>query len=45
MLDRAFGPGQGIVSVDVLLNFDHVKVTPEEVLPAGARHKEVRLPG
>ena len=34
MLDRAFGPGQGIVSVDVLLNFDHVKVTSEEVLPA-----------
>ena len=34
VLDRAFGPGQGVVSVDVLLNFDHVKVTSEEVLPA-----------
>lgn len=35
MLDRTFGPGQGVVSVDVLLNFDQVKVTTEEVLPAG----------
>ncbi|HWH82085.1 MAG TPA: flagellar basal-body MS-ring/collar protein FliF [Burkholderiaceae bacterium] len=34
VLDRAFGPGQGVVSVDVALNFDHVKVTSEEVLPA-----------
>jgi flagellar M-ring protein FliF len=32
MLDRAFGPGQGIVSVDVALNFDQIKVTTEEVL-------------
>lgn len=32
VLDRSFGPGQGIVSVDVQLNFDHVKVTTEEVL-------------
>lgn len=36
VLDRAFGPGQGVVSVDVLLNFDQVKVTSEEVLPAKA---------
>ncbi len=35
MLDRTFGPGQGVVSVDVVLNFDQVKVTREEVLPAG----------
>ena len=34
VLDRAFGPGQGVVSVDVVLNFDHVKVTSEEVLPS-----------
>lgn len=33
VLDRTFGPGQGIVSVDVQLNFDRVKVTTEEVLP------------
>jgi flagellar M-ring protein FliF len=32
MLDRAFGPGQGVVSVDVALNFDQIKVTTEEVL-------------
>jgi flagellar M-ring protein FliF len=34
VLDRAFGPGQGVVSVDVVLNFDHVKVTSEEILPS-----------
>jgi len=34
MLDRTFGPGQGVVSVDVVLNFDQVKVTREEVLSA-----------
>jgi len=34
MLDRTFGPGQGVVSVDVVLNFDQVKVTTEEVLAA-----------
>lgn len=40
-LEKAFGPGQGIVSVDVLLNFDQVKITAEEVLPAkgpGSEH-------
>ena len=34
MLDRTFGPGQGVVSVDVVLNFDQMKVTTEEVLAA-----------
>ena len=34
VLDRAFGPGQGVVSVDALVNFDQVKVTTEEVLGA-----------
>lgn len=42
VLEKAFGPGQGIVSVDVLLNFDQVKVTAEEVLPAGGRNGEQR---
>lgn len=37
VLDRAFGAGQGVVSVDVLLNFDQVKVTSEEVLPSKAK--------
>ena len=34
VLDRAFGPGQGVVSVDAVVNFDQVKVTTEEVLGA-----------
>lgn len=32
MLDRTFGPGQGIASVDVVLNHKHVKTTTENVL-------------
>jgi flagellar M-ring protein FliF len=42
VLDQAFGPGRAIVSVDVALNSDHVKVTREDVLPARAvsRRKE-----
>jgi flagellar M-ring protein FliF len=40
VLEKAFGPGQGIASVDVLLNFDQVKVTAEEVLPAKGRNSE-----
>ncbi|NHZ89944.1 flagellar M-ring protein FliF [Massilia sp. CCM 8733] len=32
MLDRTFGPGQGIASVDVTLNHKHVKTTTENVL-------------
>jgi flagellar M-ring protein FliF len=34
VLDRAFGPGEAIASVDVALNLDQSKVTTEEVLPA-----------
>ena len=34
VLDRAFGPGQAIVSVDVALNFDEVKRTVQDVVPA-----------
>jgi flagellar M-ring protein FliF len=33
VLDRAFGPGQAIVSVDVTLGEDHVKTTREDVIP------------
>lgn len=33
VLDRAFGPGQAIVSVDVTLNLDQVKTTQEDVVP------------
>lgn len=34
VLDKAFGPGQAIVSVDVTMNRDQVKSTEEDVLPA-----------
>jgi flagellar M-ring protein FliF len=42
VLDQAFGPGRAIVSVDVVLDHDQVKVTREDVLPANAvlRRKE-----
>ena len=33
MLDRAFGAGQAIVSVDVTLNLDNMKSTVEDILP------------
>lgn len=33
VLDRTFGPGKAIVSVDVNLNFDQVKRTQQDVLP------------
>jgi flagellar M-ring protein FliF len=38
VLERAFGPGQGIASVDVSLNMDRVRLTQESVLgaPGGA---------
>ena len=34
VLDRTFGAGEAIASVDVLLNLNQSKVTTEEVLPA-----------
>ena len=38
VLDRLFGPGQALASVDVVLNLDQVRLTTEEVIPAqGAR--------
>lgn len=33
VLDRTVGPGKAIVSVDVILNYDQVKVTKEDILP------------
>jgi flagellar M-ring protein FliF len=48
VLDQALGPGRAIVSVDVALSHDHVKVTREDVVPAAtlrdgaiARRKDV----
>jgi flagellar M-ring protein FliF len=34
VLDRAFGPGQAIVSVDVTLDFDEVKKTVQDIVPS-----------
>jgi flagellar M-ring protein FliF len=34
VLERAFGPGQAIASVDVSLNMDQVRVTTEDVIAA-----------
>lgn len=34
VLDRTFGPGEAIASVDVVLNLDQSRVTTEDVLPA-----------
>lgn len=33
VMDRTFGPGQGIVSVDVTINFDEIKRTQQDVIP------------
>jgi flagellar M-ring protein FliF len=33
ILERTFGPGKAIVSIDVTLNFDQSKTTREEVIP------------
>lgn len=37
VLDRAFGAGQALASVDVTLNMDQIRTTTEDVLPAAAR--------
>ncbi len=34
LLDRAYGPGRAIVSVDATLNFDEVRRTVQELLPS-----------
>jgi len=40
VLDRAFGPGQAMVSVDVTLNTDQVRITREDVVPMGHQGTE-----
>lgn len=37
VLDRAFGPGQALASVDVTLNMDQIRTITEDVLPAASR--------
>jgi flagellar M-ring protein FliF len=41
MLDRTFGPGQAIVSVDTTLNFDEIRRTQQSITPLGGRGEEV----
>jgi flagellar M-ring protein FliF len=41
LFDKALGPGRAIVSVDVTINHDQVKVTREEVLPVGMHNGDV----
>jgi flagellar M-ring protein FliF len=42
VLDKAFGPGSAIVSVDVTLNHEQVRTTREEILPNGSDGKAPR---
>jgi flagellar M-ring protein FliF len=37
VLDRSFGAGQALASVDVTLNMDQIRTTTEDVLPAATR--------
>ncbi|MBI3900280.1 MAG: flagellar M-ring protein FliF [Gammaproteobacteria bacterium] len=41
VLDRTFGPGQAIVSVDVTLNFDEIKRTQQSIVPLRSGSAEV----
>ena len=40
VLDKAFGPGRAIVTVDVTLDHSQVRVTREDVIPANSRSTE-----
>ncbi len=40
VLDKAFGPGQALASVDVTLNMDLVRTTTEDVIPAASQSGE-----
>ncbi|WP_316369627.1 flagellar basal-body MS-ring/collar protein FliF [Candidatus Thiodiazotropha sp. CDECU1] len=39
VLERAFGPGKAIVSIDATLNFDQSKTTREEVIPGSDENR------
>ena len=41
VLDRAFGPGQAIVSVDATLNFDEIRRTEQNIVPLHGHGDEV----
>ena len=38
VLERSFGPGQAIASVDVTLDMDKIQTTTEDVVPAASRN-------
>lgn len=38
LLDRAYGPGRAIVSVDATLNFDEVRRTVQDLLPSNGQN-------
>lgn len=40
VLDKTFGPGQAIVSVDATVNHDQTKITQEDVIPMSRRGSE-----
>lgn len=40
VMDRTYGPGQAIVSVDVTLNFDEIRRTDQDVIPLSASRGE-----
>jgi flagellar M-ring protein FliF len=42
LLDRTYGPGRAIVSVDATLNFDEVRRTVQDLLPAQGNQGTVR---
>jgi flagellar M-ring protein FliF len=41
LLDRTYGPGQAMVSVDVTLNYDEIRRTEQSITPVGGRGAEV----
>ena len=41
VLDRAFGPGQAIVSVDATLNYDEIRRTEQNIVPLHGHGDEV----
>ncbi|ODB95130.1 flagellar M-ring protein FliF [Candidatus Thiodiazotropha endoloripes] len=41
LLEKTFGPGKAIVSVDVTLDFDQSKITLEEVLPGSTNNGSI----
>src|SRR5262249_11483575 len=40
VLDRTFGPGQAIVTIDVALNSDEIRLTKQDVVPAPGSERQ-----